>query len=183
MDAAVGLLANHRADAATDLLLEKKKNLALLSEILIARMRYKQAMDLIGTGKKEKETVTAAERLAFNLRRARVLMMTGHKDDAIQVFNEVARGINVRYEPAAGQPLVFTVPARSLIRTELRVGLRDLACEHAAPFVIGGGHVVTGSATGESPFELLFPNDPVTAETLFRCCARRKCRAARPARP
>ena len=58
-DAAVALLANHRAAAATDLLLEKRSNLALLSEILIARMRYKEALDLIG-GKKEAETITAA---------------------------------------------------------------------------------------------------------------------------
>ncbi|QJW94468.1 hypothetical protein [Frigoriglobus tundricola] len=166
MDAAVALLANHRADAATDLLLEKKTHLGLLSEILIARMRYTAALDLIGTGKKEKETVSAAERLDFNLRRARVLMMTGHTDDAIQVFNSVAGGLNERQLPAAGQPLVFSPSARALIRTELRVGLRDLACEHAAQFVVDG-HVVTGSAGGESPFELLFPHDPVAGQTLF----------------
>src|SRR5262249_12465536 len=93
MDAAVALLANHRADPATELLLEKKKNLALLCEILIARMRYKEALELIGTGKKEKETVPVAERLDFNLRRARVLMTAGRKDDAVQLFEEVARGL------------------------------------------------------------------------------------------
>ncbi len=163
MGAAVALLANRRADAATDLLLEKKKKLALLSEILIARMRYKDALDLIGTGKKEKETVSAAERLDFNLRRARVLMMTGHKDAAVQLFNEVARGLTDN----TGRPAGFSVVDRSLIRTELRVGLRDLACEHAAQFAVLFADGRVDGSQGESPFELLFPNDPIAAEALF----------------
>ncbi len=164
MDAAVALLANRRADAATGLLLEKKKKLALLSEILIARMRYKDALDLIGTGKKEKETISAAERLDFNLRRARVLMMTGDKDAAVQLFNEVARGQPT--DPLAVRPVTFDTSARALVRTELRVGLRDLACEHAALYILPNpaDSYVT---PGESPFELLFPNDPVAGQTLF----------------
>ncbi len=164
MDAAVALLANRRADAATDLLLEKKKKLALLSEILIARMRYKDALDLIGTGKKEKETVSAAERLDFNLRRARVLMMTGHTDAAVQLFNEVAR--RQPTDPLAVRPVTFDTSARALVRTELRVGLRDLACEHASLYI--SPNPADGYVTpGESPFELLFPNDPVAGQTLF----------------
>ncbi len=170
MDAAVALLANRRADAATDLLLEKKKNLALLSEILVARMRYKDALDLIGTGKKEKETTSASERRDFNLRRARVMMMTGYKDDAIQVFNEVARGLTDN----EGRPAGFSVVDRSLIRTELRVGLRDLACEHASQFVVEGAAGRDSGSQGESPFELLFPHDPIAAETLYRVLRAKK---------
>lgn len=169
MDATVALLANHRAGDATELLLEKKKNLALLSEVLIARMRYKQALDLIGGGKKEKETISATERLDFNLRRARVLMMTGDRDAAVQVFNEVARGLSAN-RPNNG----FTVPARSLIRTEIRIGLRDLACEHASLFIPVPGEPLRVEASGESPFELLFPNDLVAAETLYNVLRAKK---------
>ncbi len=163
MDASVALLANHRANDATDLLLLKRKNLALLSEVLISRMRYKDALDLIGE-KKEKETlpVSASERLEFNLRRARVLMMAGHRDDAVQLFEEVARGL-----PGQGRRPVFEVSARALVRTELRSGLRDLACEHGARFVPAESEGRAVGPTGESPFELLFPNDAIAAESLF----------------
>ena len=64
---------------------------ALLAEVLISRMRYKDALDLIGT--KDKERVGGTERLEFNLRRARVLMTAGYKDDAVSLFEEVARGL------------------------------------------------------------------------------------------
>jgi tetratricopeptide (TPR) repeat protein len=170
MDAAVALLCNHRATDATDLLLEKKKNLGLLSEILISRMRYKDALDLLGGGAKEKETIPPAERLEFNLRRARVLMTAGKKDEAVQLFEEVARGL----APASAErnrdrgERSFSRAARQLIRTEVRVGLRDLACEHAALFVPPNDAASTiGSSAGESPFELLFPNDTVAAEALY----------------
>ena len=167
MDAAVALLANGHAAAATDLLLEKKKKLGLLSEILIARMRYRDALDLIGTGKKEKETVSAFERLDFNLRRARVLAMTGHTDAAVQVFTEVARGLKSQNDKLSGEEPMFDRSKRALIRTELRVGLRDLACEHAAPSAVLFANGRGDGSQGESPFELLFPNDPVAGETLF----------------
>ena len=61
-------------DDATTLLLEKKKKRTwrrLLSEILIARMKYKDALGLIGTGKTEKEAIGVAERRDFNLRAPR----------------------------------------------------------------------------------------------------------------
>jgi tetratricopeptide (TPR) repeat protein len=165
MSAAVALLTNHHAIGANDLLLEKKKNLGLLSEILISRMRYKEALDLIGGGAKEKETIPPAERLEFNLRRARVLMTLGKKDQAVQLFEEVVGGL-VRPDPERGRA-GFSRLARQLIRTEVRVGLRDLACEHAARFVPDGDETTLGGSQGESPFELLFPNDTMAAETLF----------------
>lgn len=161
LDAAVALFANHRANDATDLLLEKRQNLALLAEVLIARMRYRDALDLIGA--KDKDRVAGTERAEFNLRRARVLMTTGYRDDAVQLFEQVARGLR---NNERGR-MVFDVSARALVRTELRLGLRDLACEHAAQFVPPDGEGQPAGAQGESPFELLFPNDPLAAETLF----------------
>lgn len=163
MDAAVALLTNHRAADATDLLLEKKTNLGLLSEILVARMKYKEALELIGGGAKEKEAIQPEERREFNLRRARVLMIAGKKDEAVQLFEEVARGL----APAPDRDPGFSRAARQLIRTELRVGLRDLACEHAARFVPPEDASGFNGTGGESPFELLFPNDTVASEALF----------------
>lgn len=162
LSSAAALFANHRSAEATDLLLEKKKPLALLSEVLISRMRYKEALDLIGNGAKEKETIAPNERLNFNLRRARVLMLTGYRDDAIQVFEQVANGLRGGRDEQG-----FTVAARALIRTELRVGLRDLACEHAARFVPDNPEGRFVGNQGESPFELIFPNDAQAAESLY----------------
>lgn len=166
MNAAVALLANHRADEATGLLLEKRKNLALLSEVLLSRMRYKAALDLIGPLNKEQEAISPSERMQFNLRRARVLMLAGERDSAVQLFEEVARGLEKRLSD--DERTLFSVPARALVRTELRLGLRDLACEHAAQFVPPEQTVGTGvEYSGESPFELLFPHDSTAAEVLF----------------
>ncbi|MCI0704981.1 MAG: hypothetical protein L0241_28305, partial [Planctomycetia bacterium] len=161
-DSAIALLAAQRADDATNLLLDKKMNLGLLSEILITRMRYKEALDLIGAEKNDKRTIPPGERLEFNLRRARVLLMTGHKDDAVQQFEEVARGLRT---PDRGGG--FDLSARSLVRTELRVGLRDLACEHGALFIPPNAEGRDGGPRGESVFELIFPNDAVVADALF----------------
>jgi len=162
LSSATALFSNHRAAEATELLLEKKKPLALLSEVLISRMRYKDALDLIGNGAKEKETIAPNERLNFNLRRARVLMVTGYRDDALQVFEHVANGLRTGRDEQG-----FTVAARALIRTELRVGLRDLACEHAARFVPDSPEGRFVGNQGESPFELIFPNDAQAAESLY----------------
>ena len=57
----------------------------------------------------------ASERLSFNLRRARVLMMTGHREGAVQVFNDVAGGLQ-ELDRARGGGVLFTVPARALVR-------------------------------------------------------------------
>ena len=91
-------------------------------------------------------------------------MLTGQKDAAVQLFNDVARGLPTT-EP---QGRSFSMAARSLVRAEMRVGLRDLACEHAAQFVARHSNSqYVGGTSGESPIELLFPNDPVAAGTLF----------------
>lgn len=163
-DAAVALLAGNRAADAADLLTKKRNNLDILSEIQIARMKFKEATELLD-GKAE---VQPEERLEFDLRRARVLMTAGKREDASKLFGEVARGLRAI---DGGDRGYLSRPARSLIRTEARVGLRDLACEHAAMFV--PPNVPAGSTTaGESVFELLFPLDPIAAETLFQALRR-----------
>jgi tetratricopeptide (TPR) repeat protein len=79
----------------------------------------------------------------------------------VKLFGEVARGLAATNQNSS----YLSRPARSLIRTELRVGLRDLACEHAALFV--SPNSAGFNTSGETVYELLFPLDPVAAETLF----------------
>ncbi len=45
-EAVIALFANHRADEATKILLDRKLNLGLLGDVLIARLRYKESLAL-----------------------------------------------------------------------------------------------------------------------------------------
>ncbi|HSQ57112.1 MAG TPA: hypothetical protein VLM40_15385, partial [Gemmata sp.] len=163
---AVGLLANNRAEDATRLLLEKKQNLGLLGEVLISRLRFKDALNLIGSQDKQEQPLSLQEKLEFDVRRARVLVIIGHRSDAVQLFNKVAEGLKrqARYADSAS-PITAI---RSLLRTEMGLGLKDLAIEHAATFVATGIFARHNhSYTGESAFELLFNEDATVAETIF----------------
>jgi tetratricopeptide (TPR) repeat protein len=157
-DAVVALLSNHRVEEGTKILLERKQNLGLLAETLISRLRYKEALELaVGDGMLPKH-----EKLAFDLRRARLLMLTGHREGAVQLFNKLANGLASTTEnPGESVPLV-----RSLLRAEVRVGLKDLAAEHAAIFLAGdlGRFDRVG---GESVFEILFGQDSTVAESIY----------------
>ncbi|MCE9562581.1 MAG: tetratricopeptide repeat protein [Planctomycetes bacterium] len=166
----VALFCNNRADEATKILLERKQNLGLLGEVLIQRLQYKEALDLAG-GKER----SAKEKLEFNLRRARILMHIGRRSDAIQLFGSVFEGL--RKPPAEDDEDSGTsiMSVRSLLRTEMRVGLKDLAAEHAALFLTQGifrRH--QHAATGESAFELLFNQDATSGEALFEALRQKK---------
>ncbi|MDB5311979.1 MAG: hypothetical protein JWO38_6181, partial [Gemmataceae bacterium] len=161
---AFSLLLNNRAGDATDLLLEKRQNFGLLSEILIAGLRYRDALDLIGPGKNTAETVGPQERLEFALRRARVLLITGRRGEAVQLFTRVADGLRTPDDHARGDA---PSARRALLRSELRVGLRDLACDHAALFVREEA-ARPDPEEGETVFELMFGTEADAAETLFR---------------
>jgi tetratricopeptide (TPR) repeat protein len=57
---------------------------------------------------------------------------------------------------------------RSVLRAEMRTGLRDLAAEHTAEFLVSGTFArFEQSASGESAFEILFGQDATAAEPLF----------------
>ncbi len=166
-EAAIALFANYRAEDATKILRERKQNLGLLGEVFIARLHYKEALDLIAAD--DAKQLLPNEKLEFNLRRARILTLTGQREDAVQLFNTVAAGLLRSAKPPAGAPSASPITSvRSLIRTEMRVGLKDLAAEHAAQFVTSGIFQRYGRTyTGESAFELLFDQDSIAAEGLF----------------
>ena len=163
-DAAIALFSNHRVEDGTRILLDRKLNLGLLAETLIARLRYKEALAItLGEG-----TVSEAEKLAFDLRRARLLMLTGQRDEAVKLFGQVAAGLRPEQAPDRQVRSI-----RTLLRTEMRVGLKDLADTHAAAFLVGAYGAFDG-ASGESAFELLFGQDATAAATLFSALREKK---------
>ena len=170
-EAIIALFANNRAEDATRILRERKQNLGLLGEVFISRLRYKEALDLIAAD--DTKQLSPREKLEFNLRRARILMLTGDREGAVQLFGNVAERLSL-FENLGDSSSPITA-VRSLLRTEMRVGLKDLAAEHAAQFVASGTFSRHGqSYTGESAFELLFNQDSTVAETLFWSLRSRK---------
>ncbi len=164
-DAAFALLLNHRVAAAVELLNSRRENLGLLSEILIAQLRLKEALGLLGPSAKRKEPLDEQEKLRFELRRARVLVLTGHREEAIELFHEVARGLRGLAAEAQDWDDIQRT-RRSLLRSELRSGLRELACEHAGLFVPDGQN--EGGERGETVFDLIFGNQADLAEVAYR---------------
>ena len=165
-DAAFALLLNNKAPEATKLLLEHHLNLGLLCEALIAQMRYKEALALIEPGRAG-DAIPTSEALEFNLRRARILMLMGRRDDGSQVFAQVAEGYR---QPQPDNPQDYAsipIARRSILRAELRSGLRDLALEHAAGFLTADGLTGPDGRGGETVFEVLFGTDSTAGETLY----------------
>jgi tetratricopeptide (TPR) repeat protein len=164
-DAAFALLLNNKAPDATDLLVRNRSNLGLLSEVLIAQMRFKDALELLGPGKND--AVPAGEQLEFNLRRARLLVLTGRRDEGVQLFAQVAEGFRAPQPDNPQDAAAVPMSRRSILRSEMRVGLRDLAGEHAALFLTADGQTGPDRREGESVFEVLFGLDATAAETLY----------------
>jgi tetratricopeptide (TPR) repeat protein len=161
-DAACSLLVNNRASDAAELLLEKRLSLGLLSEILIARLDFKDSLELLG---EQKPGGSSRAVLELDLRRARVLAMSGQRGEAIRLFNSVAA--RVRIPKSEDWDNSSSQLQRALLRSELRVGYRDLACDHAASFVKPEENSSDADAS-ETVFELMFGADAAAAETLFR---------------
>jgi tetratricopeptide (TPR) repeat protein len=163
-DVAVALYANHRAAEATRILADRKRNLVFLAEVLIAQLRYTEALALTANP----DTMLPEEILAFDVRRARTLMLTGQRDEAVQLFNKVAARLRKEMPDLRSASFKFVTAVRSLLRTEMRLGLKDLAAEHAAMFVADSffqHH--EQSISGESTFEILFGPDAAAGEVLF----------------
>lgn len=173
-ETAYSLLLNHRAAEATALLADKRQNLGLLAELLIAQMRFKEALDL-EPGRADRGS--AVERIEFDMRRARVLATLGKREAAVQLFGKVADSFRGKLRDELASPEARDREVRTLLRTELRVGLKSLADEHAAAFLSADGEPLRRAANGastESYFEVLFTTDAVAAETLFWALRDRK---------
>ena len=153
--AADALLLNGRAEDALKLLLDKKRNLALTFDLLCAQMRFKEAFALVDAARDE--DTDPGERSEIEVRRARMLYMLGDRDSALQLFRKLAESIK---EPSDLQL------ARTLVRTEARLGLKELAGDHAARAIDKLGKA--GARDGFSQLlEPVFDRNKDVAETWW----------------
>ncbi len=171
-DAAHALMLNLRAADAGDLLAARRQNLGLLAEVNIARLRYADALKAIEPADAD-EPETRRSRVDFDLRRARVMALTGDRAGAVKLFGEVAESLHAPPDQIVNRELLdLPVLRRSLIRAEIRVGLRELACEHAGAFVGAPGPMLPEGRT-ETLFDLLFGADADAADALFHALLNR----------
>jgi tetratricopeptide (TPR) repeat protein len=115
------LMLNGKANDAIKILGDKKRELALVFDLLCAQMRHKEAFDLVDEARR-RDTLPK-EWHDIQVRRARMHCLLGDKDGAIQLFGAVAEAVK-------GPGDLFL--ACNLIKAEVRVAFLDLAAEHAA---------------------------------------------------
>ncbi|HEX4612644.1 MAG TPA: tetratricopeptide repeat protein [Urbifossiella sp.] len=168
-DAAHALMLNLRAVEAGDLLAAHRLNPGLLAEVSIARLHYADALKAIDPAEGG-EQVGPYGRIDFDLRRARVMALTGDRAGAVKLFGRVATDLLAAPAPEFGGNrdwVDLSTARRALIRSELRSGLRELACEHAGAIL--GNPTGPGLPEGrtETLFDLLFGADADPAEALF----------------
>jgi tetratricopeptide (TPR) repeat protein len=123
------LLLNGKANDAIAIMADKKKELALTFDLLCAQMKHKEAFDLVDEARRR--DTDPMERSKIEVRRARMLYMLGEKETAIQLFEKIAddlKSIDDDVFMSESLPL-------SLIKTEVRAGLRDRALIHAGKII------------------------------------------------
>ena len=122
--------------------------------MLMARARVKEAMELADKVKAE----NAPDWPAVEIAKARTLYFLGEKDKAKAIFDQRAAAIE------AGSDFTWL---QALIDSENRVGLRDLAFEHAAR-ILG----VSGGRPWAPPLlAKLYPKNADSAAVLWRILA------------
>jgi tetratricopeptide (TPR) repeat protein len=114
------LMLNGKPNDAIKILVDKKRELALTFDLLCAQMKHKEAFDLVNEARRR--DTEPMERDRIEIRRARMLYVLGEKDSAIQLFQKLIGNVKGHAE---------LMLARDLVKTEARVGLRDLAADHA----------------------------------------------------
>jgi tetratricopeptide (TPR) repeat protein len=121
------LLLNGKSSDAIRILTEKKKTLAHTFVLLCAQMKYKEAFNLADEARRR--DADPKERWELEIRRARMHYLLGERDTAIQLFAKTADEIKTNEQ---FRNIWIT---HELIQTEAKVGLRDLARDHAAQFM------------------------------------------------
>jgi hypothetical protein len=170
-NAAVALFANHRPLEATKILMDHRRQQGVLAEALVSQLRYKEALALVASP----DLMRPHEILAFDIRRARVLTLTGQREAAVQLFSAVARQLSKDVPDLRSASFRFITSVRSLLRHEMRLGLKDLAAEHAAMFVTSDVFQYhERTVSGETAFEILFGPDGPAGESLFHALHRKK---------
>ncbi len=170
-EATVALMLNGRPLDGIDRLKAHHNAPHILADLLSQRLRFKDALDLLG-GSDKIDAASGLDgsylRQLYGTRRGRLLAQLGQRDAAAQLFGRLADQLAGRDSAALTQ----------LIRAEVRSGRFDLACEHlgralGAETDHPGRRVVLGS---QDPFESLFDADADAAQYWWRVL-----RQARPA--
>ena len=143
----------------------------ILADVLSARLLFQEALDLLDPRNKKIDGALGTDleslRPLYGARRGRILAQLGQRDEAAQVFEQVAEQIAASPNPDA---LV------ALIRAEVRSGRQDLACEHLGRAIAKIDAQDSVTRRGQDDFELIFDADADAARYLWRVLY-----AARPA--
>ena len=118
------LFLNDRPAEGLDLLLQSPNHQVAAFELLAAQMRYKEALELADRAK----TANSPDAAVLEILKARTLYSLGEKDKATAIFAQYGGQIQ-----GAGN-VSWT---ETLIDSENRVGLKDLAAEHAGLLLAG----------------------------------------------
>jgi hypothetical protein len=121
---AKALLVNGRPQDGIALL-EKRKSKAPLFEILSAQLEFRRALALADRAKAD----DTPDFQAVEILRARTLYLLGEKDRALETFNRIGDDIK-QGKTSSWYDL--------LLKTESRLGLKDLALEHCARLLVSG---------------------------------------------
>jgi len=142
------LLLNGKASEAIKILIDKKKEMGLTFELLCAQMKHKEAFALVDEARRRdamkiddplKQAEKNFERGQIGIQRARTLYLLGEKEAATQLFGQLAddfkkwqtipKDENAEPDININQ---FEILARTLVKAQTRVGLRDHAANNAA---------------------------------------------------
>src|SRR5262249_9003570 len=117
------LLLNGHAAEALNLLLEKKRTPAIAFDLLCAQLKFREAFELARTAEK----LEGEEGFTLKSHKARALYLLGERDQALQLFTQVARD---ECKPEGMQTTC------ELIRILARLTLPERAAEIAAQYLI-----------------------------------------------
>ncbi len=174
-EATLALMLNGRPLAGIERMAVRHNAPHILADVLAARLRFKEALDLVTAEKFDGASGLEADHLRqlYATRKGRLLAQLGERDAAAQVFGQVAEHVN------AGNGAVLN----QLVRAEVRSGRFDLACEHfgralaTSEEASGGRRVVSIS---QDPYELIFDADADAAQFWWRVLRRAKPAAEAP---
>jgi tetratricopeptide (TPR) repeat protein len=144
------LFLNDRPKEAIDVLVRTPNSEVMAFEMLIAQMKYKEALELAD----KTRTVGSEWAPIMEILKARTLYLLGEKEKALAIFARIGEQINDKADLA--WPDI-------LIESEVRVGLMDQATEQVVKALRGPG----ASSYRNRLFHLLFPKDGETADALW----------------
>ncbi len=147
------LLLNGKYADALKILIDRKKNVPLAFDLLVARLQFQEAFALA----REAQLLDKDEQFMLDLHRARALFQLGEKGEAQQILERLGGSLKEVGEMTS---------ARDLVKALVRLGLPEQAGEQAARYLalIQKQGVIEGFAEVLEP---LFGTDKDSAEAWW----------------